>query len=304
MNVATETETPPQDKDKKEKKDKPKKEKKGKGKGKKDKKAKKDRIAAKVDKYDLYQKAVQNPDADIDFFTRVFEKHFERTPRLLAEDFCGTALTASEWVKKHPENKVWGTDLDPVPLAWGREHNLGKLSQEERSRVTLIEGNVLDARPAKVDVVAAQNFSYCIFKTRDALREYFRAARAALKDEGILVLDLFGGPEAQTPQKEGTEDEEEGFTYWWHQKDYDPINNGILCHIHFEFPDKSKLKKAFTYDWRLWTIPELRELMLEAGFSQAECWWDATDDEDDDDYQRAEKAETYEAWIAYVVGVR
>ena len=43
-----------------------------------------------------------------------------------------------------------------------------------------------------------------------------------------------------------------------------PITHATTCHIHFKFPDGSKLKKAFTYEWRLWTAPEIRELLLVA----------------------------------------
>ena len=53
----------------------------------------------------------------------------------------------------------------------------------------------------------------------------------------------------------------------------------MLCHIHFSFPDGSKIKKAFTYDWRLWTLPEIRELLLEAGFQRATVYWEGTNEE-------------------------
>jgi len=42
----------------------------------------------------------------------------------------------------------------------------------------------------------ALNFSYCIFKTRDRLRDYFKAVRTSLKKDGLFVLDLYGGTEA------------------------------------------------------------------------------------------------------------
>jgi hypothetical protein len=42
----------------------------------------------------------------------------------LKEDFCGTALLASEWVEWRRDNTALGVDLDAATLAWGREHNL------------------------------------------------------------------------------------------------------------------------------------------------------------------------------------
>jgi hypothetical protein len=32
------------------------------------------------------------------------------------------------------------------------------------------------------------------------------------------------------------------------------------------------LRRAFRYDWRLWTIPELAEMLEEAGFDGMRAW--------------------------------
>lgn len=260
------------------------------------------------DRYALYQSAVQQPDADLDFMTRVFKRRYGRAPRDLREDFCAAAFTACTWVRRNKQNRAWGVDLDPEPLAWGAEHNasaLGPEDGERRSRLKLVQGDVL-ARgvvPA-VDVVLAQNFSYFIFKTRDLLRGYFAAAREGLKDEGLLILDLFGGPEAQKMGEERTR--HRGFTYVWDQARYDAITNEILCHIHFEFPDGRKRRKVFSYDWRLWTIQEVRELLVEAGFSATEAYWEGTTAEGEGNgvYTKRDLAENEDSWLAYVVGVR
>ncbi|MGB5339926.1 MAG: class I SAM-dependent methyltransferase, partial [Gammaproteobacteria bacterium] len=63
----------------------------------------------------------------------------------------------------------------------------------------------------------------------------------------------------------------------WEHASYNPIDGRMVCHIHFGFPDGSKLKKAFTYDWRLWSLPELRELLDEAGFSKVTVYWEEVD---------------------------
>jgi hypothetical protein len=77
----------------------------------------------------------------------------------------------------------------------------------------------------------------------------------------------------------------------------------VRCHIHFKFPDGSKIKKAFTYEWRLWTAPELRELLLEAGFSKATVYWEGEDEdgEGNGEFTPDEKGVADYAWIAYVV---
>ncbi len=271
-----------------------------------DKKAKQAREpqAQRVDKYVLYQRSVQEPEADIEFFEQVFQERFGRPPRVLREDFCGTAFTSCTWVARHPQNTAHGFDLDPEPLAWGRAHNAKDLTDEQRGRLNLVRGDVREVREPKADVVAAQNFSFCIFKTRDELRRYFEAVRKNLGDEGVFVLDIFGGPDAQMLSEEATEYEDDGFTYVWDQDRYDAITNEILCKIHFQFPDGSELRDAFTYDWRLWTIAELKEVLREAGFAAAEAYWEGADEDGDGngEFTRADSAANEDAWIAYVVG--
>ena len=123
----------------------------------------------------------------------------------------------------------------------------------------------------------------------------------ALKDDGIFFLDAFGGYEAFEEMKEKTK--QDGFSYIWHQAKYYPVTGEILCHIHFKFPDGSKMKKAFTYDWRLWTLPEILELLAEAGFRKSTVYWEGTDEDGDGDgvFTPDEKGEADAGWIAYLV---
>ncbi len=90
-------------------------------------------------------------------------------------------------------------------------------------------------------------------------------------------MDAFGGYESFKEIKEKRKFK--GFKYTWEHASYNPINGDILCHIHFSFPDGSKLKKAFTYDWRMWTLPELQELLIEAVFSRVQVYWEASDED-------------------------
>ena len=262
-------------------------------------------MSARADRYALYQRSVQDPEADIEFMVDTFKRHFKRAPRLLREDFCAAAHTACTWVTQHRENRAWGVDLYPEPLAWGRAHNVSRLTPSQSARLVLQQQNVLDPHQEKVDIVAAQNFSYFVFKTRPELRAYFQRAREGLREQGLMVLDVFGGPESQTAMREETT--YRGFSYVWDQHRYDPIQNEIECHIDFKFPDGSRLRRAFSYDWRLWTIREVRELLEEAGFSRTEAYWEGTDEETHEgngEFTLTERVENERAWIAYVVGVR
>jgi hypothetical protein len=261
--------------------------------------------AKRADIYALYQESVQDPPADVDLVDRVFKSHFGRHPDTLREDFCGTAAMACSFVERRSGNRAWGIDLDPEPLAWGREHNLAALSDEQRSRITLIQGDVLDVEHGPIDVTVAFNFSYFIFKQRSQLLLYFEKSRARLRDEGIFVLDLYGGADAQRTLTETREHDD--FDYVWDQDVFDPIQHRAVNYIHFEFPDGSRLNRAFSYDWRLWSIPELRDLLTEAGFSKVETYWEQTDSktgEGNGIYYRATQALDDPAWVSYMVALR
>ena len=263
------------------------------------------RLSARTaDRHELYQRSVQAPETDAAFYARWFRKYTGRDLRVLREDFCGTAVLACHHVKRHPDNRAIGVDLDGPTLAWGRRHNVERLlDAEQRQRLSLLQKNVLDVRSPKADAILALNFSYSVFKTRRALGDYVKNCHRALKPGGILFLDAWGGPDVLKQQTDRTR--QKGFTYLWEQRRYDPISHEITCAIHFEFPDGTKLKDAFVYDWRLWTLAELRELFEEAGFEDVHVLWEGTDQKTGGGngvFRRKERGDMDEAWISIVVG--
>ncbi len=258
-------------------------------------------MAEQADIHDLYERSVQNVEHEVEFLQATFRDLRGRTAHLLREDFCGTASAACEWVKQGADFQAIGVDIEPTVLEWGRKNRIGKLPTADQPRVQLLESDVMTVETPPVDLLVAFNFSYFIFDTRDKMRAYFRKAYDATKDDGLFFVDMFGGPESQEETKEKTK--HKGFTYIWEQADFHPVTHFMRCHIHFKFPDGSKLKKAFTYEWRLWTAPEIRELLLEAGFSKATVYWEGEDDdgEGNGEFVPDEKGEADYAWIAYVV---
>lgn len=260
--------------------------------------------ARTADRHDLYQRSVQAPETDAAFYARWFRKYTGRELRVLREDFCGTALLACHHVKRHRDNRAIGVDLHGPTLAWGRIHNVRRLLDEEQQRrLLLLQRNVLDVQSPKADAVLALNFSYSVFKTRKELGAYIRNCHRALKPGGILFLDAWGGPDVQQQQTDRTR--HKGFTYLWEQRRYDPISHEIECAIHFEFPDGTRFRNAFVYDWRLWTLAELRELFEEAGFEDVHVLWEGTDHATGGGngvFRRKERGDMDEAWISIVVG--
>jgi SAM-dependent methyltransferase len=272
--------------------------------GKKGGKRSRPRLTAKnADKHLLYQQSVQDPASEVKFVARVFKKLRGRRAESLREDFCGTALFCAEWVKsgKQKPRTATGVDIDAEVLAWGREHNLKPLGERAR-RIRLLQQDVRDPCPEKYDIVAAFNFSYWIFETRDGLRRYFETVLRSLEPDGLFFVDAYGGWEAFQPMEESRACK--GFTYVWDQDEVDPITGHVTNHIHFKFKDGSKLKRAFTYEWRMWSLPELRELLLEAGFSTVTVYWDEADDDDETRYRPHERAENHPGWLAYLVANR
>lgn len=257
--------------------------------------------AERADRHKLYQKSVQDTEFEFEFVDETFKRLRGRTAHRLREDFCGTAAMCCEWVRRRRDNHAIGVDLDAEVLAWGREHNLAKLTLAEQRRVTLIKGNVLSSDLEAADLLLAMNFSYQCFKDRAMLRRYFECAYKALTQDGVMIMDAFGGYEAIREMTERTEHKK--FTYIWDQHRYDPITGEILCHIHFSFPDGSKLKRAFTYDWRLWSLPELQEILTEAGFQRVTVYWQGTEEDTNEGngvFEPAEHGEADPAWICYI----
>ncbi|MEM7232417.1 MAG: class I SAM-dependent methyltransferase [Planctomycetota bacterium] len=254
-------------------------------------------------KHDLYQESVQNPEFEAPFLQRVYRAARKKKATRFQEDFCGTAVLLSEWVKRNKDGIGRGVDLHAPTLKWGRSQIKKNLNEEQRSRIDLLEANVLDPSDFKPDITAALNFSYFIFKERPLLKSYFERVREDLADEGIFVLDIYGGPEAQKVQEDDPS-EREGFFYVWDQAHFNPITGDYRCHIHFEFEDGGRKKKAFTYDWRLWTLPEIIDLLREVGFEEPLVYWEGTDEKTgsgNDEFNVSKVGDDSDAWIAYVV---
>ena len=260
--------------------------------------------AATSDRHTLYQLSVQNVETEIDFVDETFKELRGRNAVTLREDFAGTANTSCEWVRRREGNIAVAVDLDAPTLEWGKQNNLTRLDDEQLGRITMIEGDVLERHePGEgVDVALAMNFSYWIFDTREKLRTYFKRVLDSLDDSGVFFLDFYGGYEAYSEQEEDRHIDA-GFTYVWDQHSYNPITGKMQCYIHFKFKDGSKIQRAFSYEWRLWSLPELRELLEEAGFARSTVYCEGTDEDGDGDgeFEPSERCDADAAFICYIV---
>ena len=265
------------------------------------------------DPYTLYEAAVQAVDFDLDFIERVYRRRRRRSFHLFREDFCATAHLAAAWVLRDREHRAWAVDLDPKPLAWCRRHRLPVL-REAAHQLRLVQRDVRTVTRPRVDVVAALNFSYWVFKRRADLVAYFRAARRSLRPGGMLVVNAFGGTKSmeelvetrRIPASRAVDGSPVGrFTYEWEHASFNVVDHHIVCHIHFRFPDGTAMRRAFTYDWRFWTLPEVREAMREAGFPEVETYvegWDEAKWVSNGIYRLRKRYENQQGWLAFLVG--
>lgn len=272
-------------------------------------KQKKKTLAEKADKFVCYQKSVQSPEHEVEFFEQAFKDQFQRKPYSLREDFCGTFSVCCEWVDSNTRRTATGVDLCPETLQWGKDNNLSKLKQSQQDRVRILEQDVRKRNNPQVDILAAQNFSFWIFKTRAEVIEYFKVARSNLKSEGIMIMDMMGGGECyddDITDKRTVVKGKKGFKYHWQQAYFDPITHDATFYIHFKFKDGSKMRRAFEYHWRFWTIAEVREMLEEAGFSESHVYWELEDEDGEDTgiWERHDNAPSTPCWVSYIVAVK
>jgi SAM-dependent methyltransferase len=260
--------------------------------------------AKTADRHTLYEASVQDTSTDIAFIDRVFRKRHKRLPTTLREDFCGTGRLCADWVATRPERHAIGLDLHRPTMRWGEKRHIAALDASAQGRVKLQQGNVLDGIASRVDVTVAFNFSYCVFKQRAELLRYFKRVHHDLHEDGLFFLDIHGGTEVFEEMEETTA--HKGFTYVWDQAPYDAITGLTKRYIHFRFPDGSQMQRAFSYDWRLWHLPEMREVLLDAGFRKVEVYWEGADADGTGDgkFKLRQRAENELSWIAYIVAVR
>lgn len=254
-------------------------------------------------KYDFYERSVQNPEGEVTFMFDEYKRLNGRAPFTFREDFCGTGAMSCAWVQQHKDCESWAVDLDPEPIAMGKTRHHSKLKKDQQKRVHYLQANVLKAKAPKVDVICAFNFSYFIFKERKQLLQYFKSVRKSLGKQGVFFLDLFGGPESQKLVTDVRKVSD--FTYYWECQHFNPFTHDCTFAIHFRDKKGKKHENVFTYHWRFWTMPELRDLLKEAGFAKTICYWEGDDPDGggNGEYEPKDDPENCDAWVSYIAAL-
>jgi hypothetical protein len=241
-----------------------------------------------LDRFDCYELCVQSP-RHVVAMLRGIHADGGGEARVLREDFCGTAAVSRRWCMegktRRDDSRALGIDLDQESLS-----KAARVATEEgvAERLTLIERDALakDAPDAEgPDIIWVGNFSIGYIHERTALVSYLAASRERLSrgnagfGGGVFVCDLYGGAGAfrkgvleRTHMGRGPE----VIKYRWEHEEADPISGMVTNSISFRVIVNGELAaefpRAFVYRWRLWGLAELREAMLEAGFTSAEVY--------------------------------
>lgn len=244
-----------------------------------------------MDRLELYRWATQDPETQVAVMAIIFGRLRPRSrPGVLREDFAGTAADAVAWVAAGATRRAIAVDRDAATIAWARRRAARILGRSVR-RIQFITADVSKVAPPAVpaaDIISVLNFSVCYFHRRAELGRYFRHARSCLRPDGLLILNLFGGPGARcalvekhqiTPRPRLTgESALPPFEYQWEQRSWHPATRRLDCRIHFVVPPVGRsapprtIRNAFRYDWRLWTVSELTTLLRHAGFAEVQLW--------------------------------
>lgn len=246
-----------------------------------------DHASRELTRHDLYELCVQSPSHLVPFLRAVHGND----PRVLGEDFAGTAALSHLWADRGEQHRAIAIDLDAEALAFRGGHpRVTTLAQDVMADIDLEQGG-------KADVIFVGNFSIGYWHTRAELVAYLSRVRGRLNPGGVFVCDTYGGESAYTlgdvhrdhwipenPRYPGHAGKR--IRYTWEQRAADPITARVTDVLHFRVEKagviEQELFDAFTYEWRLWSIPELRDAMADAGFVSSEVYSktaDAIDDE-------------------------
>ena len=258
---------------------------------------------APFDKYLYYKKSVQSPTEDIHFFQKTFKSFFKKPAYTFREDFCGTFYLAYHWIQQHSKNKAIAIDADKEPIDYGNKHHLSKLETKQQKRLKVLNKNVLDKNLPKAEIITVSNFSYYALKERALMLKYFKNVHKALSKKGLFIIDVLGGPDCEEISEEETQ--HKNFSYYWDQDCFDPLKRTGQFYIHFKRKGEKKREKVFSYDWRLWSLPELKDILKDAGFSKVHVYWEGTDKKGEGNglFKPETTGEICDTWIAYLVSL-
>ena len=246
-----------------------------------------------LDKHDCYELCVQSPRHVVSLLRALHGNE----PIVLREDFCGTAAVARRWCEEARARgepaRAWAADLDVECMTRAREHSraagIGDMLTTLHADLLADEhgGGMGVGMGEGADVVFVGNFSIGYARTRESLLAYLRRCKRHLDlglggfGGGVFVCDTYGGASAFALgglERRHPSRGREVVHYVWQHEAADPttsmVRNSIGFRVELEGEIVAEYPRAFVYEWRLWSIAELREAMRDAGFVRTAVYQD------------------------------
>jgi len=214
-----------------------------------------------MDRFELYERCVQSPGELVPFLDALHGG----SPRVLREDFCGTAAVARAWAARSDGHSAEAVDHDAEPLA-----RAGATERVERVRCDV---RIAPIHVASADIVFVGNYSIGELGTRAELVAYLCDTQRRLRRGGVFVCDTYGGESAfRVGRLERRHVGPEGtiLHHVWEQRVVDPLTARVENALHFRIEREGEIleqfREAFVYRWRLWSVAELIDAAREAEF--------------------------------------
>ena len=152
-----------------------------------------------TDRHAMYLASVQDPTGDIERVSKIYKELFNKSAMSFREDFAGTFALSCTFVCSGPERTAIAIDLDRETIEYGEKNYYANLDESEKRRLSFkVANSISKSRP--VDIACAFNFSYCLFHSRSMLLDYFKNVHNSLNNQGMIILDIFGGSESEIPE--------------------------------------------------------------------------------------------------------
>ena len=241
----------------------------------------------------------------IEFVDNRFKALRGRRARLLREDFCGTANVSCEVGFRPPRQRAPSVSISTARCCSGQRSIIccsSHASPAAADRPTLRKRAIKTYTDQPTSF--GNEFRYLAVQGAQGVERYFRRVRGfAGRGRHPVSRRLWRLRLFQREIVEEQEIEEGGFTYVWGAGEVRACQRQPDLPIHFDFPDGSRLERAFSYDCAC-GLPEIRELVGGSRLPQICVYWQGWDErqEADGDFKPVSEGEADAGGSSYLGG--
>lgn len=226
--------------------------------------------------HDLYELCVQRAEVMAMFLGSLV--HGEHAH--LREDFSGRGSVARAWCAAGQTRTAVCVDIDAGVLQEGQRLAACE-GVAERLRWVRADLNTGPVEEAPADIIFAGNFSIGYFHSRASLLAYTQRVARALTPGGAFVCDTYGGAGAFSlggQIRTRLHASGDVVRSMWRHEEADPrtgmVTNSLSLRVLRGGDVVADFPRAFIYRWRLWSLPELRDVFAESGLDEPRVYMD------------------------------